>query len=53
MNHLFGNKVVGFYVRGRRQKLIDEQFAELFLFATINRIPEHKTRLFLDNVPSN
>ncbi|MFF2158519.1 hypothetical protein ACFVVQ_24895 [Paenibacillus chitinolyticus] len=53
MNHLFGNKIVGFYVRGRRQKLIDEQIDELFLFASINRIPENNTRLFLDPLPSD
>lgn len=53
MNHLFKNKIVGFYVRGRRQKLIDEQIAELFLFASINRIPENNTRIFLDPLPSD
>jgi len=53
MNPMHSNKLFGFYVRGKKQKLIDEQIAQLFLFASINQIPEKNTRLFLDTQPSS
>jgi len=53
MNYNFKNQIVGFYVRGKREKLIDEQLAELFLFAMLHRIPAEDTRLILDRVGFN
>lgn len=49
----FKNQIVGFYVRGKREKLLDEQLTELFLFAMLHRIPANDTRLILDRTSFN
>lgn len=53
MNYNFRNHIVGFYVRGKRERCIDEQLAELFLFAMLHRIPAGDTRLILDRIGFN
>ncbi|MEC2345013.1 hypothetical protein P9H28_13060 [Paenibacillus barengoltzii] len=53
MNYNFTNQIVGFYVRGKRERLIDEQLAELFLFAMLHRIPAENTRLIQDRIGFN
>lgn len=48
MKYDFRGKSVGFYMRGRRQDLLDEQLAELFLFAALNGIKENQSCLIYD-----